>query len=313
MSRIRAGTASWTDPTLVKESDFYPRRSMSAEARLRYYASIFTMVEVDSTFYFPPTEHTVGLWATRTPQDFRMDIKAYGLLTQHPAERKSLWEDVAEYLATEHREKRRVYLDHLPPEGVDLAWERFRQALMPLHSAGKLGAVFFQFPPWFRPRGDTRRYLRELRERLPDYEVAVEFRHSSWMDSEGDRSRTLSLLESAGLAYVCVDEPQGFETSVPPVLSTTSDLAVIRFHGHNAETWTARDISPAQRFRYLYSEEELAEWAPKVRELAEDARETHVVFNNCYRDYGVRNARQLAVLLDEGLQPDAPQLQLETE
>jgi uncharacterized protein YecE (DUF72 family) len=311
MTRIRAGTASWTDPTLVKEADFYPKRSMSAEARLRYYASIFTMVEVDATFYFPPAEHLVGLWAKRTPQDFRMDVKAYALLTHHPAQRKSLWGDVADHLSREHQGKQRVYLDHLAPEGVDLAWEHFRRALMPLHSAGKLGAVFFQFPPWFRPRGDTRGYLRGLRERLPDYEVAVEFRHATWMNSAADRSRTLSLLESAGLTYVCVDEPQGFDTSVPPVLATTSDLAVIRFHGHNKETWNARDLTPAQRFRYRYSHKELAGWAPKVQELAERARETHVVFNNCYRDYGVRNAHQLAVLLGEGLQPDAPQLELE--
>ena len=302
--RLRLGTASWTDPTLIKESDWYPRRSMSAEERLRFYASTFPVVEVDATYYFPPTEDLTGRWVERTPADFRMDIKAYALLTHHPAPRRSVWEDVAADASSAQAGKGSVYLSHLPEGAVDRAFEHFRAALMPLHSAGKLGAVFFQFPRWFTNRRSNRRYLDALGDRLPDYDVAVEFRHSSWMD-EVSRAATLRQLERAGLVYVCVDEPQGFSSSVPPVLAVTADLAVIRFHGHNRENWEARNITPAERFRYLYSEDELREWMPKVRRLAGDARETHGLFNNCYRDYGVRNARQLGELLGEGLQPDA--------
>ncbi|MBA2576739.1 MAG: DUF72 domain-containing protein [Euzebyaceae bacterium] len=304
MRRIRVGTASWTDPTLLKDADFYPKKSMTAEQRLRHYASIYTMVEVDATYYFPPTAELAGMWVRRTPTDFRMDVKAYALFTHHAATAKSVWPDVAADLPDEHRGKRSVYLTHLPPASVDRAWEHFRQALMPLHSAGKLGAVFFQFPPWFRPRRDNRDYLRELPGRLPDYQVAVEFRHGSWL-ADDTRARTIDLLESAGLAYVCVDEPQGFSSSVPPVLAATADLAVVRFHGHNADTWEAKGITAAERFRYSYDGEELAGWAPKIERLAGEARETHVVFNNCYRDYGVANARQLGELLGEGLQPGA--------
>ncbi|MDQ3973355.1 MAG: DUF72 domain-containing protein [Actinomycetota bacterium] len=297
MGRVRVGTASWTDKTLVKESDFYPQRSMTAEQRLRHYASIFTLVEVDATYYFPPTQELAGLWATRTPQDFRMDVKAYSLLTHHPTSRRSLWADVAADLVEERREGPNVYLSHLPASAVDRAWHNFGEALLPLHSAGKLGAVFFQFPSWFRPGRASRAYLEQLPERLPEYQVAVEFRHGSWLSDEDDRRRTLELLERLGVAYVCVDEPQGFESSMPPVLVATADLAVVRFHGHNRDTWEARNISPAERFRYLYGEEELAGWAPRVRQLAGGARETHVVFNNCYRDYGVRNAQQMIALL----------------
>ena len=305
MTSIRVGTASWTDPTLVKEANFYPKKSMTAEQRLRFYASIFTAVEVDATYYFPPTPDTVGLWTRRTPADFRMDVKAYSLFTQHPTNARSLWADVAEALPDEHRRKRSVYLEHLPAPAVDLAWEKFRDALLPLFSAGKLGGVFFQFPPWFGPRRDNRDYLQQVAQRLPDYPVAVEFRNRAWMGEDDDRRRTLGLLESAGLAYVCVDGPQGFPSSIPPVLAATSDLAVVRFHGHNAETWNAKGITPAERFRYLYGQDELAGWAPRVRELAEQAHETHAIFNNCYRDYGTTNARQLGALLEEGLQPDA--------
>jgi uncharacterized protein YecE (DUF72 family) len=302
MSGVRVGTASWTDPTLTKEADFYPRRSMTAEERLRYYSSIFPLVEVDATYYHPPTRDLAGLWVERTPADFRMDVKAYSLFTQHPTQTRSLWEDVAEALPADQRDKRSVYLSALPGEAVDRAWEHFSEALLPLYSAGKLGAVFFQFPKWFIPRRAARDYLRQISERLP-YPIAVEFRNGRWMAEDDDRRRTLELLESLGIAYTCVDEPQGFASSVPPVVSATSDLAVIRFHGHNKENWEKRDISPAERFRYLYSEEELKEWAPRVQELSEQAGETHVLFNNCYRDYGVNNARQLALLLGEGLQP----------
>lgn len=279
---------------LTKETDWYPRKSMSAAARLQFYAEQFPVVEVDATYYYPPTEALAVRWTERTPADFRFDIKAFALFTGHPAKREALWPDVAADLP--ENGTRNVYLDHLPAVAVDKAWEHLRSALMPLHSAGKLGAVFFQFPPWFRPSRHNRARIAELPERLPDYDVAVEFRHSSWLAAE-ERARTLELLKRHGIAYVCVDEPQGFDTSVPPLLTATADLAVVRMHGHNRENWERKGITTAERFRYLYATEELEEWAPRIEELANQARETHVVFNNCYRDYGVRNAAQLAALL----------------
>ena len=275
---------------------------MSAEGRLRHYASIFPLVEVDATYYHPPTRELAALWIDRTPDTFRFDIKAYALLTQHPTQPKSLWADVAAHIPAEHAGKRSVYLSHLPDAAIDLAWEKFADALLPLHSAGKLGAVFFQFPEYFTNRKDNRAYLDQLPQRLDQYQIAVEFRHGSWM--EGDSApKTLGQLERLGISYVAVDEPQGFKSSVPPVVAATADLAVLRMHGHNNENWKKRGITAAERFKYLYREDELRGWAPKVQALAESARETHVLFNNCYRDYGVRNARQLGELLGEGLQP----------
>jgi uncharacterized protein YecE (DUF72 family) len=111
------------------------------------------------------------------------------------------------------------------------------------------------------------------------------------------RASTLSFLEKLGMAYVVVDEPQGFRSSTPPIVASTSPLAVIRFHGHNAETYEKPNISAAERFRYLYAEEELRDWVDPIRRLAENADRVHVLMNNCYSDYGVRNARQLAELL----------------
>jgi len=305
-SRVLVGTCSWTDRTLVNETDWYPRRSMTAAERLAYYAANFPLVEADSTYYFPPTPETAASWVERTPDGFTMNVKAYSLLTGHPTFPHSLWPDLQSEIVTEHRDKRSLYAKHLPPEAIEEAWDRFRHALMPLHSADKLGAVLLQYPRWFTPKDANREELAAARRRLPDYNLCVEFRNGRWLaDNEADR--TFEFLEQQGLAYVCVDEPQGFDSSLPPVVAATSDLAVVRFHGRNAETWDKQVPSAAYRFRYRYSTEELLEWVPGVLQLAESTREVHVLMNNCYRDHAVDNAAELAHLLQgEPVADEAP-------
>jgi uncharacterized protein YecE (DUF72 family) len=293
---VRVGTASWTDPTLVKSGRFYPKEATSAEARLRFYASQFPLVEVDATYYFLPREDQAGLWVDRTPPDFLFNVKAFSLLTGHPTRRKAIPEDLAGEIDPEHRDRQRVYVNHLSADAVAEVWRRFHDALLPLDSAGKLGAVLFQYPEWFGPRRSSREELRTLRERLPGYQVCVEFRNAAWMATDSDRQRTLSFLSDLGLPLVCVDMPQGFRSSVPPVAEATSpDLAVVRFHGRDPEAWTKKTVT--ERFRYLYSEAELAEWVPRVEHLAEEAGQVHVLMNNCYADQAVTNAKQLTDLL----------------
>lgn len=303
---VKVGTCSWTDPTLVKQSDWYPRKSMTAAERLAFYASRFPVVEADSTYYFPPTPELAQTWVERTPGGFTMNVKAYSLLTGHPTFPHSLWPDLQEAVLPEFRDKRRLYDSHLPPDAVEEVWDRFLFALRPLAQAGKLGAVLVQFPRWFGPKDEHRDEIRRIAERLGDYRGCVEFRNARWLEGEGCES-TMELLEDLGLSYVCVDEPQGFPSSVPPVVAATSDLAVVRFHGRNAETWERSTPTAAERFRYRYSVAELAEWVPKLHELASSAREVHALMNNCYRDHAVDNAAQLAQLLrGEEPEPDPP-------
>ena len=296
--QILVGTSSWTDPTLVKDGHFYPPEAKSAEARLRFYASRFPLVEVDSTYYFPPSEKNSILWIDRTPAHFTFNIKAYSLLTDHPTRPNSLYKDLAEQLPPETLDKRRLYRGNLPDEVVDEVWQRFRDALMPLHSAGKLGAVLFQFPQWFVISRKNKDYIEACAGRLPDYRVAIEFRHKSWME-ERNADETLSFLEERNLPFVCVDMPQGFDSSLPPVAAaTTDDLAMVRFHGRDTKAWTTKSETASERFRYDYSKEELHEWVPKIEELSGQTRETHVLMNNCYRDFAVRNARELGDMLE---------------
>ena len=294
--RILVGSCSWADKTLV-DSGWYPPKAKKPEERLRFYADNFTIVEIDSTYYAIPQERNPEAWVERTPQEFTFDVKAYAPFTGHAAAVKALGKDLREELPEEVREKANFYAKDLPTEVLNEVWRRFNETLLPLDSAGKLGTVLFQYPPWFGPRSDNREMILDAKERLGQYEMAVEFRNAMWMAEERDRERTLKFLADNAITYVCVDEPQGFKSSVPPTTAVTAATAVVRMHGHNAEMWTQRVKTAAERFDYLYSEDELREWVPRVRDLASDAREVHVLMNNCHRDYSVRNARQIGEML----------------
>ena len=280
----------------MQEGDWYPRKTMTAEERLRFYASQFPLTEIDSTYYAPPAERQAALWAERTPDGFRFDVKAYSLLTGHPTRPRSLWPDLREGLAPETAEKPNIYAHHLSPEALSEAWRRFGAALRPLHEAGRLGCVLFQYPPWFVPRRENRAEIDALPERLPDFRIAVEFRSPLWLAEERDRARTLHALAQNGLVFVGVDAPE--VSGLPRVLAVTDeDLLVVRFHGRSDATWKDTSGSAAERFRYLYSEAELAERVPALAEATTQANESHLLMNNCYRDYAVRNAAQLRDLL----------------
>jgi uncharacterized protein YecE (DUF72 family) len=293
---VRIGTASWTDPTMTAAGVFYPPDAGTAEDRLRYYAGQFPIVEVDATYYALPNRRMGEAWLERTPPDFTFDIKAHALMTGQPSEVKRLPKEIREALPVELVDKKRIYGKDLPAELYDAIWEAFLDGLAPLHSAGKLGAVFLQYPRWFFPSNESRDAILDARERLSDVGVAVEFRNGSWFN-EKNAERTVRFLEKFAIPFVMVDEPQT-KSALPPIVAVTSPrLAVVRFHGRRIETWEAKGIPVVERFRYLYDDGELGEWVPRVREAAAAARDVHVLMNNCYANYGTTNARELAALL----------------
>jgi uncharacterized protein YecE (DUF72 family) len=297
--KILVGTCSWTDPTLVKETDWYPKRSMSAAERLAYYAERFPIAEADSTYYFPPTPQLTKGWAERTPPSFTMNVKAYSLLTGHPAKPNSLWPDVRDSVKEEFAGKRNVYMTHLPSDAVDEVWRRFRYSLTPLIDVGKLGAVLMQYPEWFVAKKDNRAQLAAIRERWDDVPVCVEFRSPTWTATPSDRDRTVGTLRELRLAMVVVDAPP---VSGLPAVDEVTDraLAVVRFHGRNDDTWKGRTETAAERFKYLYSKKQLQSWVPRLERLADQADRVHALMNNCYQDFGVRNAADLAGLIRAG-------------
>ncbi|HYI23601.1 MAG TPA: DUF72 domain-containing protein [Candidatus Limnocylindrales bacterium] len=296
---VRIGTASWTDPTMTAGTVFYPSGADTAEERLQYYASQFPLVEIDATYYALPARRTAELWRDRTPPDFLFDVKAHALMTGQPTEVKRLPKVIREALPAELAEKKRIYARDLPRELRDEVWAMFMDGLEPLREAGQLGSILLQYPRWFFPISQSRAEILEARELLGGHPFAVELRNASWFN-EKNVDRTMRFLEDNKLPFVMVDEPQGFKSSVPPLVAVTSpDLAVMRFHGRRAETWEARDVTPAERFRYLYDRKELGEWAPRLRDAAKQTRDLHVLMNNCYANYGSTNARELALLLSD--------------
>jgi uncharacterized protein YecE (DUF72 family) len=289
MGSIEVGTASWTDKTLL-ESGWYPATADTPEKRLAYYAKKFPVVEVDSTYYGPPAEQTTRLWAQRTPDGFTFNIKAFSLLTGHPTKVSAIYKDLRP-----ETDKKNVYPGDLRPQAYEEIWTRFLSALDPLTEAGKLGALLFQFPPWFGIRKSNKEYLLEVAARCKPLTPVFEFRNASWFEG-ANRNETLDFLRAHRLAFVCVDMPQGYKSSVPPILAATAELAVVRFHGHS-DKWTSKDIH--EKFGYRYPEKELREWAPKLRKLADEAKRTQVFMNNCYSNYAQENASTLIELLED--------------
>ena len=296
-ARVRVGVASWTDPTFTAKGVFYPDDARTPEKRLRFYASRFPVVEVDSTYYALPTVNTARAWVERTPQEFSFDVKAFALMTGHPTETARLPRHLKEALPAPLAKAKRVTAGELPPDFVDETWRIFRDACIPLRDAGKLGAIFLQYAPWIGPDKDSPAMLEDAIARLDGLPVAIEFRNAEWM-SERLRERTWGLLEKLGVSYVSVDEPQGTPTSVPPLVRTTHRrLAVIRLHGQRADTWAARGVPAVEKYRYLYSSAEIDAWAKKVVEAAATAENLHVIFNNCYANYGAVNAAEMIARL----------------
>ncbi|MBN1193658.1 MAG: DUF72 domain-containing protein [Coriobacteriia bacterium] len=277
---------------------WYPSDITTPAARLRYYAERFDTVEADAPFYAIPDRRVVENWSKRTPPGFTFHVKAFGMMTQHAVDERALHPELREYPHAVERGR----VKRPSQEMVDLAFDLFLESVEPLEETGKLGGVLMQFPPFFTALDDAvfeenLAYIDYARGKLGKRRMLVEFRHPSWVE-DGRVRRTLSFLADREISYVAVDAPQfPTRTTMPPLVASTSKVGYLRLHGRNRETYFARNVSAADRFDYLYTPDELEEWAPKVRELAEGTDVTYVMFNNCKYDYAPRNARELAEIL----------------
>jgi uncharacterized protein YecE (DUF72 family) len=167
VGEILLGTSGWDYPEWV--GPVYPLHGK--RDKLRYYADLFPIVEVNSTFYRLPPVSVARSWADRTPGKFRFTAKFPQSITH---------------------ERRLV--------GADEELHRFLQVLAPLRDAGKFSAALLQLPPSlpFEPS-----VVRAFYESIPaGVPVAVEFREPSWLEPA-----SFDLLKEFGFAYVIVDEP----------------------------------------------------------------------------------------------------------
>ena len=286
-SGFRWGTSSWADQGLVREGNFYPRKTMTASQRLAFYCSQLPLAEIATTYRFPPTPDLARQWVARTPPGFCFDLRAWSLLTENPTLPDSLWEDLQDEVRPETRHRRRLYSSHLGAEALDECWDRFEHALRPLHDEGRLGVVILQYPSWFTPKPENRAALVAARLRLADYHVAVEFRSPKWLAGAACED-TLEWLEAHDLGFVCTDGPASGPRAIPPVMAATADIAVVRFIGRRS---AEEDPWP---WPYRYNQAELADAARRVRDLASSTAEVHLIMDNCWRDDAVANALSLA-------------------
>lgn len=224
---------------------------------LPFYQQHFSTVEINSTYYRIPPPRTLARMAERTPADFLFLSKLPATLT-HQRERDLM--QVRTFLA----------------------------ALAPLDEAGKNGGCLAQFPFSFRQGPASEDHLRWLREALGDTPLFVEFRHCSW-----DLPDLKERLTALGLGFCCVDEPS-LRGLFPRRVMLSGDQAYVRFHGRNGREWWR---GGPRRYDYLYTEAELEPWQGFVRDLAQQAKQTFVFFNNCHAGHAVINARMMEEIL----------------
>jgi len=296
MGKILVGTASWADKSLVDSGKYYPPQVKTPADRLRFYASEFAMVEVNTTYYGLPSAETVAAWDERTPPGFLFNVKSFRLFTGHQTLPKVLPKDIREALGSEPGKN--VYYKDVPGELRQELWRRMREVVEPLRRAGKFGAWHFQFPPWMAFHPENFDHLRECRQQLTGDRVAVEFRNPSWFTPD-HQERTLAFERELEMAHVVVDAPPDVSQRVPTVWEvTSSQLAVLRLHGRNRETWNKKGLkASSDRFNYDYSRDELGDMTDSIRELSDRVEQLDIVFNNNYEDQGQRNAKTLRKLL----------------
>jgi uncharacterized protein YecE (DUF72 family) len=270
---VRLGTCSFADEGLVKA--WYPRGVSTPAARLEYYGERFDTVEVDSPYYHLPDPAVTGRWAQRTPPEFVFHVKAHKTMTHHDA------------------------------ADQEQAFAEFRAALAPLELSGKLRGILLQYHPRFVKSQGAKDELSRVPVLVDPLVPLIEFRHRSWMEPE-ERADTLSFLERTGLAYVSVDTPMTRASNViARHAEATHRVAYIRFHGRNAKTWNIKAEKSSERFNWMYTEEELAEWVEKLAQLADKTEEVYAMFNNNRDDFAPRSAVLLRGLLDEAGIPAA--------
>jgi uncharacterized protein YecE (DUF72 family) len=305
--KVLVGTASWSDKSLVASKKFYPKEASTPEARLRFYATQFPLVEVDTSYYAIPLAQTAQAWSDRTPAHFTLNVKAFRLFTGHATSPSVLPPDLRAELP--QLDKPNFYFKDVPPALRDALWQRFKESLEPLRRAEKLGMVHFQFAPWLLRNRDGHAHVAHCVEVMKDYTVSVEFRNKTWFD-DAHLGATLAFERELGVVHTVIDGPQGFHNSVPPIWESTHiQYSLVRLHGRNHETWNIKGATLAsERFNYDYPDGELGDIAAKVERLAPETFTTHVIMNNNNEDQGQRNAATLVRLLEERRQARVPKL-----
>ncbi|MFN2531382.1 MAG: DUF72 domain-containing protein [Pyrinomonadaceae bacterium] len=260
---IRIGPAGWSYKDW--EDIVYPHKPGPKFDPLEYLSKFFDTIEINSSFYRPPSPKTAKAWVTRVSGNpkFRFTAKLNRVFT--------------------HERGKATTIDETD----------FRDGIDPIAASGRLGALLIQFPWSFKNTAEDRLYLSELLSRFKDYPLVLEVRHGSW-----NTPVMYEWLERLGVGVCNIDQPL-FSHSIKPAALTTSHVGYVRLHGRNYQSWFRESAPRDERYNYLYSVEELDPWITRIREVAKHTNETYVIANNHFRGQAVVNALEMKSSLDE--------------
>ncbi|HEV3027140.1 MAG TPA: DUF72 domain-containing protein [Planctomycetota bacterium] len=262
MTEIYIGSAGWSYDDW--SGIVYPDPAPKGFDPLAYLAQFVDCIEVNSSFYRPPTPAMSESWARRTPDRFVFTAKVWERLTH----------------------------DRDPFTDADV--RLYAEGLSPLLAAGKLGALLFQFPWFFKDEPSARDRIRRGVDALRGWApLVIELRHSSWLQA-------LDFLRGLELNFCNIDQPES-STSITGTRIVTGPVAYIRFHGRNAKAWFSRGADRDGKYDYLYSREELRAWEEAIREM--EAEKLFVILNNHFQGKGMANAFMLMRALGKELAP----------
>lgn len=284
MAATLVGTSGWSRPDWV--GPFYPvHLRAKPDAWLPHYATRFRTVEVTSTFDAFPDEDLVATWARAgvallARGGFEFSLKLPRMIT-HDALLRGDVEDAREWAG------------------------RFdREVLDPLAGEGLLGVVLAQLPPTFEASTENAAVLVEALQPLAERRVAIELRSPTWARHGCVVPELDALFASGDVCLVEADLPGAVD--VRPTLAARH--AYLRFHGRRDDAWLAEGARDGGRYDHLYSREDLAPWAERVREHQRAGREVRAYFNNAPRAQSVANAVDLIELLGSPARLPRPKL-----
>ncbi|PWA12010.1 DUF72 domain-containing protein [Pueribacillus theae] len=265
---IYIGVTGWGD-----HDTLYPDKIKQTE-KLAHYASHFPIVELDASFYAVQPKRNIDNWIQSTPDSFKFIAKAYQGMTGHDRGKNPFLSEKEMF-------------------------DAYIESIVPLHEAGKLAMILFQFPPWFTLNKENVSKLRHIKAQMGDLPVALEFRHQSWFRPPY-KEKTLRFMAEEGWIHTVCDEPQAGEASVPFITRSTAKAAtLVRFHGRNTYGWNRPKDKNWREVRYLYryNSEELKGLANQLRELEKQSENVYALFNNNSGGDAADNAKEMMQIL----------------
>ena len=259
MTQIFVGTSGFSYSDW--RNSFYPPH-LRASDFLAFYSKEFQIVELNFSYYRIPEPANFIQMIERSEHKLQFVVKAFGGLTHT-----------------------------ITDQSLPVILPTFKNSLSPLWEHNKLGAVLLQFPQRFHYTSKSRIYLKSLIEGLRPLPLCIEFRQREWL-----KESVFKKLREMNAAFACVDQP-ALKGLMPPVAMATSDIGYVRFHGRNREKWYSGDSR--ERYDYLYTENELKEWLPRINDLSKNTEKTFIFFNNHSQAQAIKNARMMIRLLEQ--------------